>query len=120
MRTDRLARALLPVLSVGLLIPLAAVHRGVADTAAIGGREPAADRAAQLAALPLSFEPNVGQADPRVRYLARGTGFTVCSLSAGWLSRSPPRRSAAPQYGSCPLPSIAVHPSWPRAGVPAS
>src|SRR6516164_4871029 len=29
------------------------------------------------ASLPLSFEPNVGQADPRVRFLARGSGYGI-------------------------------------------
>src|SRR5437899_1390647 len=27
--------------------------------------------------LPLSFEPNVGQTDPRVRFLSRGAGYTL-------------------------------------------
>src|SRR6267378_5866091 len=27
--------------------------------------------------LPMSFEPNVGQADPQVKFLARGSGYTV-------------------------------------------
>jgi hypothetical protein len=32
---------------------------------------------ASLAALPLVFEPNVGQADPAVRYLAHGSGYAL-------------------------------------------
>lgn len=36
---------------------------------------------AGFAALPLAFEPNEGQADPQVKYLARGTGYKLC-LSA--------------------------------------
>src|SRR5947207_11019950 len=41
------------------------------------------DRAAQTAPsrqyanLPLAFEPNLGQSDARVRYLARGSGMTL-------------------------------------------
>jgi hypothetical protein len=27
--------------------------------------------------LPLAFEPNVGQTDPQVKFLARGSGYTV-------------------------------------------
>ena len=32
---------------------------------------------AQYAGLPMRFEPNVGQSDPRVRFLARGNGYTL-------------------------------------------
>ena len=32
---------------------------------------------AQHAALPIRFEPNVGQSDPRVEFLARGAGYTL-------------------------------------------
>src|SRR5690606_10134035 len=31
----------------------------------------------QFARLPLSFEPNIGQSDPRVEFLARGPGYTM-------------------------------------------
>ena len=31
----------------------------------------------RLEALPLAFEPNVGQTDPQVKYMARGNGYTV-------------------------------------------
>ncbi len=34
-------------------------------------------------ALPLSFEPNRGQTDPRVRYLARGHGYTLFLTASG-------------------------------------
>lgn len=37
----------------------------------------AAGVAAQHAALPMRFEPNVGQSDPRVEFLARGNGYTL-------------------------------------------
>ncbi|MGA2076812.1 MAG: hypothetical protein ABSH52_25270, partial [Terriglobia bacterium] len=30
-----------------------------------------------LAGLPLSFEPNLGQVDPRVKFLSRGRGYTL-------------------------------------------
>lgn len=33
--------------------------------------------AAQYAALPMRFEPNVGQSDAQVQFLARGTGYTL-------------------------------------------
>lgn len=32
---------------------------------------------AEATGLPVSFEPNVGQADARVQYLARGKGYTL-------------------------------------------
>jgi len=47
------------------------------------GRVDPAQRAALQSSygrLPLAFEPNVGQADPRARFLARGAGYTL-SLS---------------------------------------
>lgn len=40
-------------------------------------------RAAGTPELPLAFEPNVGQADPRVRFLARGPGFGAYLLRDG-------------------------------------
>lgn len=33
--------------------------------------------AEQFGALPLSFEPNVGQTDSSVRFISHGTGYTV-------------------------------------------
>lgn len=38
---------------------------------------PSAQVSAQYAALPVRFEPNVGQSDSRVRFLARGNGYTL-------------------------------------------
>ena len=57
------------VLSLSLL---AAVLAPVAGEAA---GTPSASR--QLAGAPLSFEPNLGQTAPEVRYLARGAGYTL-------------------------------------------
>ena len=37
--------------------------------------------------LPLSFEPNQGQTDPRVQYLSRGRGYTLL-LSANSMQKS--------------------------------
>jgi YVTN family beta-propeller protein len=55
--------------AVASLVLLAAASRAEADTADIA-------RAA-YARLPLAFEPNLGQTDPQVRFLSRGTGYTV-------------------------------------------
>ncbi len=55
-----------------------------------------------LASVPLSFEANAGQTDPRVRYLARGQGYTVfltddeAVLS---LATAPPDRRPAADRG---------------------
>jgi hypothetical protein len=56
----------------------AAAGRHVAK-AAPEAPEPAAERATAEAfdALPMAFEPNVGQTDARVRYVARGRGYGV-------------------------------------------
>lgn len=39
--------------------------------------EQQAQAAGQFAALPLRFEPNVGQSDPQVQFLARASGYTL-------------------------------------------
>ena len=39
--------------------------------------QPAGHARLSSAALLLSFEPNLGQADPRVQFLARGRGYTL-------------------------------------------
>jgi hypothetical protein len=39
--------------------------------------------AAALSQLPLTFEANVGQADPAVRYLAHGAGYNLALTDAG-------------------------------------
>jgi len=67
------------------VVPFAAIvalHRHSALKAHSAAKVPAAsaDRLALLDAygkLPLAFEQNVGQSDPRVKFLARGAGYTV-------------------------------------------
>lgn len=51
------------------------------DNGLSAGAAPVA--ATAYARLPLSFEPNVGQAPPSVRYLARGDGYTVDLTAQG-------------------------------------
>ena len=43
------------------------------------GSSTASDRSRQLSFsnLPVAFEPNLGQTDPQVKYLARGNGYTL-------------------------------------------
>ena len=75
-----------------LLLGGLALHSGVAvSQSAVSGSNPspladvaAPDLAASRAGvrmnfgqLPLSFEPNQGQTDPRVKFLARGAGYGV-------------------------------------------
>lgn len=59
----------------GMVLALA----GRSGTHSLGGRSTAATREAQarasFAQLPLSFEPNQGQTDAAVRFLARGAGY---------------------------------------------
>src|SRR5262249_54360676 len=53
-----------------VLLPLAPPSLASPPPAPPGGGPP-------LAALPFSFEPNVGQTDPRVKFLSRGRGVTL-------------------------------------------
>ena len=51
-----------------------------ASRVASGSATPMGSRNEQLRTfgkLPLSFEPNVGQTDPRIRFLSRGAGYTL-------------------------------------------
>ncbi len=63
----------------------------------------AADRGnlqAKFAALPLAFEENVGQTDPQVKYMARGSGYTLFLTSSDAvlsLASSSPARMPRPR-----------------------
>jgi hypothetical protein len=46
-----------------------------------------AEARAALAKLPMSFEPNLGQTDPRVKYLARGSGYMAFLTDDGAVVR---------------------------------
>ena len=58
-----------------LLLPVAGLHDD-AHCALVAAAPTGRIRHA-LASLPLSFEPNVGQADPRVKFLSRGRVYTL-------------------------------------------
>jgi hypothetical protein len=67
-----------------------------------------ARRQVERATVPLSFEVNEGQTDPRVRFLARGDGFTVFLTSDGAtlrLTRSPPTETGFVS-GSSPVAAV--------------
>jgi hypothetical protein len=74
------------MIAVALLVLSPARHRGAAGTASSGsftsqpGTVTPAARGriqASYAALPLAFEQNQGQTDARVKYMARGNGYTL-------------------------------------------
>ena len=58
--------------SLAWILALVVVFVGVA-----AGETRAPEPQLRVAALPLSFEPNLGQADSQVGYLARGDGYTL-------------------------------------------
>jgi hypothetical protein len=64
-------------LILGIMIPSAASPDGPARVAAETRHRATSAAAPRFAKLPLSFEPNQGQADPRVKYLAHGPGYTL-------------------------------------------
>lgn len=64
-------------LILGIMIPSAASPDGTARAAAETRHPATSAAAARFAKVPLSFEPNQGQADPRVKYLAHGPGYTL-------------------------------------------
>jgi hypothetical protein len=70
--------------------------------------------AAQFAKLPLSFEPNVGQTDPRVTFLSHGSGYTLAlSPTAATLvltHATPPAGPPKFQAPSKPLDSKSLVP----------
>ena len=86
-RGQNYAFCIVPVIAViatGLLVFSPPTHRGAAATASTASFTsqpqtvtPAARKRVQasFAALPLAFEQNQGQADPQVKYMARGNGY---------------------------------------------
>lgn len=73
--TTKILVALLPGIVTGALFAATTGERSVSKTTA---NEPALSKAkASMAKMPLSFEPNRGQTDPRVQFLSRGPGYTV-------------------------------------------
>ncbi|MBZ5515792.1 MAG: hypothetical protein LAN62_13300, partial [Acidobacteriia bacterium] len=66
--------ALLAVISLGTRAPGATADGPVPDSRVVHSSARAAHLYAQL---PMSFEPNRGQTDQRVKFLARGQGYTL-------------------------------------------
>jgi hypothetical protein len=76
--------AAVAVLAAGIMASVSLLaHRGstaaqpVAPTHAVLNAERRSRVQASLGALPLAFEANQGQTDPQVKYMARGSGYTV-------------------------------------------
>ena len=62
---------------------------------------------ANYAKLPLTFELNHGQIDPRVRFVSRGPGYTAFLTSDGWCCRSAPNSGDQPgDFTGCSPESI--------------
>jgi hypothetical protein len=75
-RVARLLRRLTVAIAVAAFLPLS----GAAQTAASPTKPPVPATpsfAADYGKLPLSFEANKGQSDPRVKFLSRGNGYSL-------------------------------------------
>src|SRR5690242_5549588 len=71
--TTKILVACLPGIVTGALFAASTGERAVSKP-----NEAAMSKVkSSLAKLPLSFEPNRGQTDPRVQFLSRGPGYTV-------------------------------------------
>ncbi len=69
--------------------------------------------AVRLGKLPIPFEPNVGQAAPRIRYLARANGFGVALTERGMILRV--NRPIAPrpvEFLRDPVSRLVAHPAF--------
>jgi hypothetical protein len=79
--------AITAAVGVGAVLVLAAVRAApIRSTPAHRGAMPPASAAKDAyVALPLRFEPNVGQADERVTFLSRGHGYTMLMTRTGAL-----------------------------------
>jgi len=78
----------------------------------------ASERSRQLnfASLPVAFEPNLGQTDSQVKYLARGNGYTLfLTSSEAVLSLAPERAPALRQKASNRLARFVQSPMMSRA-----
>jgi hypothetical protein len=68
---------LIAALASSLLQAVPLQNPGVSARPESTSQQVQADAAAQYTALPLRFEPNVGQTDRRVQFLARASGYTL-------------------------------------------
>ena len=95
--------ALILLSFLGLFLPSLQAALGRPGQAPPTIAEARAQRVSPIGAQPLHFEPNEGQADPRVAYLARGRGYTVfltpdevvVGLQQKWEQAGAPSETAA-------------------------
>jgi hypothetical protein len=113
-------RPLIPAVVVALTVPLGGVSHGAA--ALSSGVAPAPPlRAPGYGSLPLSFEPNRGQASPGIRYLAHAAGYTLLLSDTGFtLSLAPPRLATALRHRVLPPRLQQQEDAAPMAGPPTS
>ena len=64
-------------LAIGDALPSADGGQTAQSTTASGDQAPTTPSQVTLAAVPLAFQPNVGQADDQADFLARGNGYSV-------------------------------------------
>src|ERR1039458_3590789 len=63
--------------------PLSPLNNGSRKTPARPAPSQPLHQAANYGNLPLAFEPNRGQTDPQVKFLARGKGYTLFVTAQG-------------------------------------
>src|SRR4051794_12928130 len=102
------ARRLLQLLSLLLLLlsinagPLAGTPTAFSQANQPSAKTNSATAQANMAALPLAFEPNRGQADPRLAYLAHAPNGAIGFMPGGLLIR----QNIAPESGGDRLTGI--------------
>jgi len=99
-----------------LVIVAIAVHRGPLSSGA-NLFSPASDKSRQInfSRLPVAFEPNLGQTEPQVKYLARGNGYNLFLTSnEAVLSLAAERRSSLTQKANNPMASFGKSQMGPR------
>src|SRR5262245_2151767 len=74
---------ILITLIAGMAVVVGGNGRSPRAAASVGAAAQRQRAAAAYARLPLRFEPNRGQADPEVRYFARGRGYALFLTPTG-------------------------------------
>ena len=102
------------VAALALALPHRVSGRSRAASASVPTLPASAARSriqATYAALPLAFEPNQGQSDPQVKYMARGNGYTVflTSNDAVLSLQSRVAKKNAPQTQTAPSAVVRMH-----------
>jgi hypothetical protein len=92
-----------------------AIPRLVNASSGEGSPSPQQSRQVNLTNLPVAFEPNLGQTDPQVKYLARGNGYTLfLTPSEAVLTLAPEKTQATKQKSSNRFARFAKSPMMSR------